>query len=335
MPSFGWQKQDMTDHRLDPTPDNVHWGFFDATLKPALSVASGASVTIRTVSGGADILPPEGSGLAVLPEHRRILDALKPVLPGHILTGPVEIEGAEPGDVLEVRINDVRLIQDWGWNANRPLRGALPHRFPEGRILQIPISRNAMTAACPWGSTVPLRPFFGVMGVAPPPHYGRVSTIEPREYGGNIDNRELIPGTKLYLPVFVRGALFSTGDGHACQGDGEVNLTALETALEGDFTFVLHKQRKLLRPRAVTPTHLITMAFDPDLDDAATRALEDMIDAVVDIAGLAANDAYALCSLACDLRITQLVDGNKGVHAMLPFELLPRLTVEAIPGFQA
>jgi acetamidase/formamidase len=335
MPSFGWQKQDMTDHRLDPTPDNVHWGFFDATLKPALSVASGASVTIRTVSGGADILPPDGSGLAVLPEHRRILDTLKPVLPGHILTGPVEIDGAEPGDVLEVRIDDVRLIQDWGWNANRPLRGTLPHRFPEGRILQIPISRNAMTAACPWGSTVPLRPFFGVMGVAPPPQYGRVSTIEPREYGGNIDNRELIPGTKLYLPVFVRGALFSTGDGHACQGDGEVNLTALETALEGDFTFVLHKQRKLLRPRAVTPTHLITMAFDPDLDDAATRALEDMIDALVDIAGLAANDAYALCSLACDLRITQLVDGNKGVHAMLPFDLLPRLTVEAIPGFRA
>lgn len=325
--------QSMTDHRLDPTPENVHWGFFDATLKPALSVASGSSVTIRTVSGGADILPADSSGLAVLPEHRRIVETLKPVLPGHILTGPVAIEGAEPGDVLEVRIDDVRLIQDWGWNANRPLRGSLPHRFPEQRILQIPINRNAMTAACPWGTTMPLRPFFGVMGVAPPPNYGRVSTIEPREYGGNIDNRELIPGTTLYLPVFVPGALFSTGDGHACQGDGEVNLTALETALEGDFTFMLHKGRKLPRPRAVTPTHLITMAFDPDLDDAATRALEDMIDAMVSIAGMAANDAYALCSLGCDLRITQLVDGNKGVHAMLPFDLLPQVKRENIPGF--
>jgi acetamidase/formamidase len=324
--------QTMTDHRLDPTPENVHWGFFDATLQPALSVASGSSVTIRTVSGGADILPSASSGLAVLPEHRRIVETLKPVLPGHILTGPVAIEGAEPGDVLEVRVDDVRLIQDWGWNANRPLRGSLPHRFPEQRILQIPINRNAMTAACPWGTTMPLRPFFGVMGVAPPPNYGRVSTIEPREYGGNIDNRELIPGTVLYLPVFVPGALFSTGDGHACQGDGEVNLTALETALEGDFTFVLHKGRRLPRPRAVTPTHLITMAFDPDLDDAATRALEDMIDAMVSIAGMAANDAYALCSLGCDLRITQLVDGNKGVHAMLPFDLLPRLERENIPG---
>lgn len=325
--------QTMTDHRLEPTPETIHWGFFDATLKPALSVASGSSVTIRTVSGGADILPSESSGLAVLPEHRRIVETLKPVLPGHILTGPVAIEGAEPGDVLEVRIDDVRLIQDWGWNANRPLRGSLPHRFPEQRILQIPINRNAMTAACPWGTTMPLRPFFGVMGVAPPPNYGRVSTIEPREYGGNIDNRELIPGTVLYLPVFVPGALFSTGDGHACQGDGEVNLTALETALEGDFTFVLHKGRRLPRPRAVTPTHLITMAFDPDLDDAATRALEDMIDAMVSIAGMAANDAYALCSLGCDLRITQLVDGNKGVHAMLPFDLLPRMKQENIPGF--
>lgn len=323
----------MTDHRLDPTPDTVHWGFFDATLPPVLTVASGSSVTIRSVSGGADVLPPDGAGLAVLPEHRTIVETLKPVLPGHILTGPVAIAEAQPGDVLEVRIEDVRLIQDWGWNVNRPLRGALPHRFPEQRLLQIPINRNAMTATCPWGSVVPLRPFFGVMGVSPRPSYGRVSTIEPREYGGNIDNRELIAGTRLFLPVFVPGALFSTGDGHACQGDGEVNLTALETALEGDFTFILHKGRRLPRPRAVTPTHLITMAFDPDLDDAATRALEDMIDLLVAAAGLAANDAYALCSLACDLRITQVVDGNKGVHAMLPFDVLPRLDRATIAGF--
>lgn len=323
----------MTAHRLDPTPQTVHWGFFDATLKPAITVAPGEQVTIRTVSGGADVIPPASTGLAVLPEHRRIVDELKPVLPGHILTGPVAIEGAEPGDVLEVRIDDVRLIQDWGWNANRPLRGALPHRFPEGRLLQIPINRNARTATCPWGSVVPLRPFFGVMGVAPRPSYGRISTIEPREYGGNIDNRELVPGTVLYLPIFVQGGLFSTGDGHACQGDGEVNLTALETALEGDFTFHLHKRRKLPRPRAVTPSHLITMAFDPDLDDAATRAMEDMIDLLGAVAGLAANDAYALCSLACDLRITQVVDGNKGVHAMLPFDVLAKVDRDAIPGF--
>jgi len=323
----------MTDHRLAPTPQNIHWGFFDATLKPALTIASGESVTIRTVSGSAECLPAAGSSLAVLPEHKLIVETMQPVLPGHILTGPVAIDGAEPGDVLEVRIDDVRLIQDWGWNVNRPLRGTLPHRFPDSRMLQIPINRNAMTAACPWGSTVPLRPFFGVMGVAPRPSYGRVSTIEPREYGGNIDNRELIAGTVLYLPVFNRGALFSTGDGHACQGDGEVNLTALETALEGDFTFHLHKQRRLPRPRAVTPTHLITMAFDPDLDDAAARALEDMIDLLVDAAGLAANDAYALCSLACDMRITQLVDGNKGVHAMLAFDLVPMLDRAKLAGF--
>lgn len=323
----------MTSHRLEPTPDNIHWGFFDATLPPALTIASGERVTIRTVSGGAECLPADSANLPVLPEHRLIVETMKPVLPGHILTGPVAVDGAEPGDVLEVRIEDVRLIQDWGWNVNRPLRGALPHRFPGGRMLQIPINRNAMTATCPWGSVVPLRPFFGVMGVAPRRSYGRVSTIEPREYGGNIDCRELTAGTVLYLPVFTRGALFSTGDGHACQGDGEVNLTALETALEGDFTLVLHKQRRLPRPRAVTPTHLITMAFDPDLDDAATRALEDMIDLLGAASGMAANDAYALCSLACDLRITQVVDGNKGVHAMIAFDVLPALDCTAIAGF--
>lgn len=322
----------MTDHRLDPTPQNIHWGFFDAKLEPALTIRSGERVTIRTVSGSAECLPSGDTSLAVLPEHRLIVETMQPVLPGHILTGPVAVDGADVGDVLEVRIEDVRLIQDWGWNVNRPLRGALPHRFPDGRMLQIPINRNAMTATCPWGSVVPLRPFFGVMGVAPRSSYGRVSTIEPREYGGNIDCRELVAGTVLYLPVFNPGGLFSTGDGHACQGDGEVNLTALETALEGDFTLVLHKNRRLPRPRAVTPTHLITMAFDPDLDDAATRALEDMIDLLGEVAGLAANDAYALCSLACDLRITQVVDGNKGVHAMLPFDVLPRLDRAAIPG---
>jgi acetamidase/formamidase len=185
-----------------------------------------------------------------------------------------------------------------------------------------------MMGHCPWGTQVPLRPFLGVMAVAPSADYGRVSTVEPREYGGNIDNRELLPGARLYLPIFVEGGLFSVGDGHACQGDGEVNLTALETALEGRFTLILHKARALALPRATTPQDFMTMAFDADLDKAATRALDAMIDAIVECHGLSPHEAYALCSLACNLRITQIVDGNKGVHAAIPRNLLPGVTDE-------
>jgi len=170
---------------------------------------------------------------------------------------------------------------------------------------------------------VPLRPFFGIMGVAPPPHYGAVSSIEPREFGGNMDNKELIAGSTLFLPVWARGALFSAGDGHAVQGDGEVCLTALETSLSGTFELVLHKRYGLKFPRAVTPTHYITMGMDPDLDDAARQALREMIALIGELAALAPEDAYTLCSLACNLRVTQLVDGNKGIHAMLARSLLP------------
>lgn len=314
---------------LEPTPGTVHWGYFDAALQPALHVRSGETVTLTAVSGGPAELPADEVRFPVSSAHRAILAALTPELGPHILTGPIAVEGAEPGDVLEVRIEAVEFAQDWGYNFHRPLKGALPERFPSRRILHIPIDVDARTAACPWGTVLPLAPFFGTMGVAPPPAWGRVSSIEPRAFGGNIDNRDLVAGTRLFLPVFVAGALFSAGDGHGCQGDGEVNLTALETALTGTFTLVLHKRRRLARPRATTPETLVTMAFDPDLDDAATRALEDMIDALVACTDLAALDAYALMSLAGDLRITQIVDGNKGVHAVLRRALLPPIADEA------
>ena len=308
---------------LDPTPETVHWGYFDAALPPVLTVRSGDTVTLTAPSGGPAELPADEARFPISAAHRAIIAALKPELGPHILTGPIAIDGAEPGDVLEVRIDAVELAQAWGYNFHRPLKGALPARFQSRLIRHIPIDIDARTAACPWGTVLPLAPFFGTMGVAPPPAWGRVSSIEPREFGGNIDNRDLVAGTTLFLPVFVAGALFSAGDGHGCQGDGEVNLTALETALTGTFTFVLHKRRRLARPRATTPDTLITMAFDPDLDDAATQALGDMIDALVACTALSEADAYALMSLAGDLRITQIVDGNKGVHAVLKRALLP------------
>jgi acetamidase/formamidase len=179
-----------------------------------------------------------------------------------------------------------------------------------------------MIATMPWGTEIPLAPFFDVMGVAPPP-YGAISTVEPREHGGNIDNKELVAGTTIYFPVWQKGALFSAGDGHAVQGDGEVNLTAIEKALTGTFTLILHKGNGLRFPRGETDTHFIAMGMNADLDDAAKQALREMIAWIGELSGLSAEDAYMLCSLACDLRVTQLVDGNKGIHAMLSKSLLP------------
>ena len=308
-----------THHTLAPKPDTVHWGFLDAKVAPRLTIDSGDTVTIDTVSGGPGDIRDTS---VMLPHHREICEKLKPSPGPHILTGPVAVRGAEPGDTLEVRIKAIELTVDWGWNLIRPLRGTLPEDYPEYRCRIIPIDRGAMTAELPWGARIPLSPFFGIMAVAPPANYGLCSSVEPREFGGNMDNKELLAGSSVYFPVFVPGANFSAGDGHAVQGDGEVCLTALETCLKGTFEFVLHKGETLRVPRAMTPTHLVTMGFDPDLDDAAKQALREMISWIVSLKGWRPEEAYVFCSLACDLRVTQLVDGNKGIHAMVGRNLL-------------
>ena len=298
---------------LNPTPQTVHWGHFNASIPAVLQVESGDEVVIDTFSGGmSEVADPS----LFRPEHRLIVDTVPQIMGPHILTGPVHVKGAEPGDTLEVRILDIELTTDWGWNIIRPLKGALPEDFPNLSRRVIPIDRQTNVARLPWGVDVPLRPFFGIIGVAPPPAYGLVSSVEPREYGGNIDNKEFIPGTSLFLPVFVPGANLSVGDGHAVQGDGEVCLTALETCLKGRFQVVVHKQ-SLNFPRAITPTHYISMGMDVDLDDAAKQALRNMIKWLTEIKPWTAEEAYVFCSLACDLHVTQLVDGNKGIHAMV------------------
>ena len=300
-------------HFLNPTPQTVHWGHFNAAIPAVLEVASGDELVIDTFSGGmSEVADPT----LFRPEHRLIVDTVPQILGPHILTGPVHVSGAEPGDTLEIRILDIELTTDWGWNIIRPLKGALPEDFPNLSRRVIPIDRQANVARLPWGVDIPLRPFFGIIGVAPPPAYGLVSSVEPREYGGNIDNKEFIPGTSLFLPVFVPGANLSVGDGHAVQGDGEVCLTALETCLKGRFQVIVHKQ-SLNFPRAITPTHYIAMGMDVDLDDAAKQALRNMINWLTEIKPWTAEEAYVFCSLACDLHVTQLVDGNKGIHAMV------------------
>jgi acetamidase/formamidase len=308
-------------HELHATPETVQWGVFDARIPPVLEVRPGDRLTLHTVSGAPEVVPE--SGFAVLPEHREILRVLKkPTLPGHIVTGPVAVAGARPGDVLEVRILDIRLRCDWGWNFIRPLMGTLPEDFPEWRLMHIALDADRMVGRMPWGLELPLSPFFGVLGVAPPPGWGALSTLIPREFGGNLDNKELVPGTTLYLPVFNEGALFSAGDGHALQGDGEVCVTAIETSLTGTFELHLRRDLTLALPMAETPTHYITMGLDFDLDDAAKQALREMIRLICERSNLSREDAYTLCSLAADMRITQLVNQQKGVHAMLPKAVL-------------
>lgn len=310
----------MMHHHLRAAVGTCHWGAFGADLAPVLRLKSGDRLTVDTVSGGPEVLPP--APFHVPPELHDIHARSPRLAPGHILTGPVYVEDAEPGDTLEVRVLDVRLRQDWGYNVIRPLAGTLPAEFDRTRLLHIALDAARGTGRLPWGLDLPLHPFFGVMGVAPPPHWGRITTIVPRAHGGNLDLKELRPGASLHLPVHVPGALFSCGDGHAAQGDGEVCTTAIETALQGDFEFVLHKRTGLAMPRAETPTHWITLGLDPSLDQCLAIALRDMIALLGELGGLSREDAYTLCSLAVDFRVTQTVNQHRGVHAMLAKSLL-------------
>ena len=308
----------MKTHHLDAAPETVHWGYFDANLKPLITIDPGDEVVISTASGGPGQLPKPGSGLTVPDVLPAIHAKVSPKLGGpHILTGPVAIRGAKAGQVLEVRIKAVALNCDWGYNIIRPLGGALPDDFTEQRLIHIPLDNKRMVGRLPWGLELPLKPFFGIMAVAPPAAWGPVSSPPPRRNGGNLDNKELVAGTTLYLPIHVDGALFSCGDGHGVQGDGEVCITAIETGLTGTFELHLRDDMSLEWPMAETPTHVMTMAFDPDLDDAVVIALRDMIKLICARTGISREDAYTLCSLAADLRVTQVVNGSKGIHVML------------------
>jgi acetamidase/formamidase len=305
----------MADHHLRSSPETVHWGYFDASLQPVLTIDSGDRVTVETVSGAPEVMPK--SGFKIPPELEAIHRTVPRKLPGHILTGPIAVRGARPGQVIQIDIEAISLRQDWGYNAVRPLAGALPDDFHAVRLVHIPCDLERGVGRLSWGAEVPLRPFFGVIGVAPPPAWGMISSLPPRKHGGNLDNKELVAGTRLFLPVHVEGALLSVGDGHGAQGDGEVCVTAIETALTGTFTIGLRTDMTLEWPLAETPTHIITMAFNPDLDSAARTALRSMIALLGERRGLSREDAYMLCSLAADLRITQFVNQNNGVHVML------------------
>ena len=308
-------------YHLKPAPKTVAWGYYDAKAAPALRIKSGDTVEIQTLLTNS----PKGLERAGLPPEqveqslRDVFDQVKEKGPGgHILTGPIYIEGAEPGDVLEVKILAIKLAIPYAYNAFGPGRGYLPDDFPYSKMKIIPLDEDRMVAKFAPGIEIPLHPFFGSMGVAPPESAGHFSSNPPWIMGGNMDNKDLVAGTTLYLPVHAAGALFEVGDGHAGQGDGEVDITAIETSLIGTFRFTVRKDMHLKWPRAETPAQYITMGFNDDLNAATTLAVREMIDFLTNEKHLSRDDAYMLASVAADLHITELVDGNKGVHMSIP-----------------
>jgi len=314
------------DYHLKATPANIVWGYYWAGAKPVLHIKSGDTVEIQTmITNSPDRLTQNGvKPEDVQPELKAIYAEVTDKGPGgHILTGPIFIEGAEPGDALEVRIQKIELSIPYAYNgfSNRSgvLAGTGDFTNPATKI--IPLDNKRMVARFAQNIEIPLRPFFGSMGVAPPESAGRISSAPPGIHAGNLDNKDLVAGTKLFIPVHAAGALFEVGDGHAGQGNGEVDITALETALTGTFQFVVHKGMTLKWPRAETPTHWIAMGIDKDLNEALKIAVREAVDFLATEEHMSREDAYMLCSTAVDFNVTQAVDGTKGIHAMIPKSL--------------
>ncbi|MGB3642716.1 MAG: acetamidase/formamidase family protein [Rivularia sp. (in: cyanobacteria)] len=316
----------MTHHILKATKDTVHLGGFSHLLEPVITVNSGDTVDVETYTGFhvCDKAPPE----FVTPALWDIYENLSPkqkVAPGpHLLTGPIFVQDAQPGDVLEVTLKHITPSLPVGFNAIRKNWGALPEQFNQPALRFIPLDLENNVAEFPTGSgiKIPLKPFFGILGVATAENSR--NSIPPGNYGGNMDNRELQAGSKIFLPVFLPGALFSIGDGHSVQGDGEVNVNAIETSMNGTIELKLRKDLQISTPIAETPTDIITMGFAPTLDEALEKALKNTINFLVSCTKLSPEDAYVLCSLAVSFRITQVVNlPQKGVHGMLSKAILP------------
>lgn len=315
-------------HRLEITPSTVAYGYYWSEAQPVLRIASGDIIDVDTLLTNT----PEGLQRAGVAEEK-IQASLRAVVDqvtgerrgpgGHILTGPVYVEGAQPGDVLQVDVLSIDLALDYGYNG---CNGFLPDNCDKALPAKIiALDRKTMTAEFLPGIVIPLRPFFGSMGVAPAADAGRVSSNPPGRHAGNLDNRELVAGSTLYIPVFVPGALFEVGDGHAAQGDGEVDQTAIETSLRGRLRLTVRKDMKLAWPRAETPTDYISMATDPDLTIATRGAIAEMIDFLVAEKHLTRHQAYQLVSIAGNVAVTQLVDKpNHGVHVRLPKSVFKR-----------
>ena len=309
-------------HRLEATPSTVAYGYYWSEARPVLRIASGDIIDVDTLLTST----PNALQQAGVPPEK-IQESLRSIVAevtgdrrgpgGHILTGPVYVEGAQAGDALEVKILSISFPIDYGYNG---CNGFVPSNCDRTRRQKIlPIDPKTMTSEFAPGIVIPLAPFFGSMGVAPAPELGRVNSSPPGRHAGNLDNRELVAGSTLYIPVFVAGALFEIGDGHAAQGDGEVDLTALETSLRGRLQLTVRKNAALTWPRAETPTDYISMGMDENLEKATTIAIQEMVDFLASTKKLTKHEAYQLVSMAGNVAVTQLVDRPAyGVHVKLP-----------------
>jgi len=313
-------------HVVESNRETVRLGVFDETLPPIVTIESGDWVSFpNTWSHFMNELQP-GVPVARLAELR----ASNPGRGPHSIIGPIVVWDAEPGDVVEIRYRRLHPVA-WGAVFNNPGAlgtGLLPQDFTQGQIKYVDLDLTQMEAKFAPDITIPLTPFQGTLGVAPPDGFfpplspGVTSSVPPGPHGGNLDLRELTEGSVLYLPVWKTGALIYTGDSHAVQGDGEISLTALETRMqEVLIQVVLHKQKNFQWPVAETATHWITMGLDKDLNAAMALAARNAIDFLASRAKLTPHDAYALCSVAVSFRVTQVVDIVRGVHAMIPKSL--------------
>lgn len=310
---------------LTPTDSTVAWGNYWSKARSVLRIRSGDFVRVHTlITSTPDRLEACGLPAAEVEKELREVQVVKDRGPGgHVLTGPIYIEEAEPGDILEIKLVSIDLAIPYGYNAIGQ-SGFLSDEIFDRKMRIIRLDREKKAAAFSEGIDVPLHPFFGSMGVAPPKEAGRWNSAPPWIHGGNLDNKDLVAGSSLFLPVFVKGALFEIGDGHAAQGDGEVDITAIETSLKGTLQFIVHKGKSLEWPRAETFTHFITMGCDRDLYTATRIAVREMVKFLMDEKKMTKTDAYMLSSVAADVHITQLVDGNVGVHVMIPRAIFTR-----------
>ena len=318
---------------LRATPQNVIWGAIAADRAPVLRIRSGQTITVETVSqqplnheDPATFFPKVGIPLEqVLPEAIAIYRDVRKSPPGgpHVLTGPIHIEDAEPGDMLEVRVLDVAFRVPYGLNAIGPGSGVLPDLLTErvAPLIRLDVERNVALFA---GVEVPLAPFMGIMAVAPPPDRAPASTKPPGPWGGNMDFRHLVAGATLYLPVFNAGALFYTGDGHGAQGDGEVDGAAIEISLAPTLQFVVHKGagKRMKWPRAEDALHHYVMGMDEDLDLALKEAVREAVEFVQLRAHVTAAEAYALATFNIDFRIGEAVNQVKMVYGVIPKKLV-------------
>jgi acetamidase/formamidase len=322
------------DATLRSTPETVSWGYIAADLPPVLRVQSGQTVRIDTVSHqgintkqdpityfGAAGIPPE----QVLQDAQDIFRKLRRAESAgpHVITGPVYVEGAQPGDMLEVRVFDVEIRVPYGVNSTGPGWGVLPDLLAQPALKTIKLDLARRVALFSDNVEVPLAPFMGIVAVAPPPALARVSTRPPGAFGGNIDFRHLTAGATLYLPVFNAGALFYTGDGHAMQGDGEVDGTAIEISLTPTLQLIVHPGagKAMKWPRAEDAAHYYAMGMDTNLEDALTNAVQETVGFLQQRAGLSAADAYALASLSADFRVGEAVNHVKMVYGVIPKKL--------------